>query len=317
MGAMCSRALTFEARAKVNLCLAISYPPHDGYHDARSVFQELDLHDVLRMHVSEDIAEDALRTGMGTRVALTCEVDDLDSRDNLVFRAVDAAEQACGCPWSRQVPRSSSTSRSASPAGGGLGGGSSDAAAALKAYAQLTGIDALDDRIVAVARELGADVAFFLHGQAALMGGRGDMFERALPPLQAPIVLMGSSDGLSTATVYRAFDGRPVPAPDADALARAMDDAPDDFACLAALCANNLGPAACAADPRIQRRIDTALMHPTYSTRSFPEAGRRASPSAPTSPVHSVSRAISLPCATGFAYVTFRRSLLENRGTLH
>ena len=56
---------------------------------------------------------------------------------------------------------------------------------------------------------------------------------------------------------------------------------------------------------------------PTYSTRSFPEAGRRASPSAPTSPVHSVSRAISLPCATGFAYVTFRRSLLENRGTLH
>lgn len=148
------------------------------------------------------------------------------------------------------------------PAGGGLGGGSSDAAAALKAYAQLTGIDALDDRIVAVARELGADVAFFLHGQAALMGGRGDMFERALPPLQAPIVLMGSSDGLSTATVYRAFDGRPVPAPDADALARAMDDAPDDFACLASLCANNLGPAACAADPRIQRRIDTALMHP-------------------------------------------------------
>ena len=262
MGAMCSRALTFEARAKVNLCLAISYPPHDGYHDARSVFQELDLHDVLRMHVSEDIAEDALRTGMGTHVALTCEVDDLDPRDNLVFRAVDAAEQACGCPVVAAGAALVIDIEKHIPAGGGLGGGSSDAAAALKAYAQLTGIDALDDRIVAVARELGADVAFFLHGQAALMGGRGDMFERALPPLQAPIVLMGSSDGLSTTTVYRAFDGRPVPAPDADALARAMDDAPDDFACLASLCANNLGPAACAADPRIQRRIDTALMHP-------------------------------------------------------
>ena len=199
---------------------------------------------------------------MGTRIALTCEVDDLDSRDNLVFRAVDAAEQACGCPVVAAGTALVIDIEKHIPAGGGLGGGSSDAAAALKAYAQLTEIDALDDRIVAVARELGADVAFFLHGQAALMGGRGDMFERALPPLQAPIVLMGSADGLSTATVYRAFDGRPVPAPDADALARAMDDAPDDFACLASLCANNLGPAACAADPRIQRRIDTALVHP-------------------------------------------------------
>lgn len=90
-----------EARAKVNLCLAISYPPVDGYHSLRSVFQELDLHDVVRVHIEPGIASQALQTQAGTHVLLTCDVDGLDSRDNLVFRAIDAAEQACRACGSR------------------------------------------------------------------------------------------------------------------------------------------------------------------------------------------------------------------------
>ncbi len=262
MGAPHPQALTFEAHAKVNLCLAISYPPHDGYHEARSVFQELDLHDVVRVQAEQGIAQNALATQAGTHVMLDCAVEGLDPRDNLVFRAIDAAEQACGCPVATPDMTLVIEVEKHIPAGGGLGGGSSDAAAALKAYAQLTGIDVLDERLVAVARGIGADVAFFLHGNTALMGSRGDAFEHALPPLAAPIVLMGSDEGLSTAAVYRAFDDNPVPAPDADALARALDEVPDDLARLASLCANNLGPAACAADPRIQQRIDVALAHP-------------------------------------------------------
>lgn len=262
MGTPHLQALTFEAHAKVNLCLAISYPPHDGYHEVRSVFQELDLHDVVRVRVEQGVMQSALTTQMGTHITLDCAVEGLDPRDNLVFRAIDAVEQACGYPAVMPGATLVIEIEKHIPAGGGLGGGSSDAAAALKAYAQLTGIDVLDERLVAVARGIGADVAFFLHGNTALMGGRGDVFERALPPLAAPIVLMGSGDGLSTAAVYRAFDENPMPTPDADALARALDEVPDDLARLASLCANNLGPAACAADPRIQQRIDVALAHP-------------------------------------------------------
>ena len=266
MGTPRSQALSLEAHAKVNLCLAISYPPHDGYHEARSVFQELDLHDAVRVHVEQGIAQDALTTQAGTHVVLDCAVEGLDPRDNLIFRAIDAAEQACELVVAAPDATLVIEVEKRIPAGGGLGGGSSDAAAALKAYARLTGIDALDERLVAVARGLGADVAFFLHGGTALMGARGDVFERALPPLAAPIVLMGGDEGLSTAAVYRAFDEDPIPAPDADALVRALDEAPDDLARLASLCANNLGPAACAADPRIQQRIDAALAHPDALT---------------------------------------------------
>lgn len=262
MGTSHVQALTLEAHAKVNLCLAISYPPRDGYHGARSVFQELDLHDVVQVHVEQSIMPHALQTQAGTHVALACDVDGLDPRDNLVFRAIDGAEQACGCMVVAPDATLVIEIEKHIPAGGGLGGGSSDAAAALKAYARLVGVDVLDERVVAVARNLGADVAFFLHGRTALMGGRGDVFERSLPPLEAPIVLMGSNDGLSTAMVYGMFDDDPVPPPDADALARALDEAPGDLARIASLCANNLGPAACMADPRIQRRVDMARAHP-------------------------------------------------------
>lgn len=262
MGTSHSQALTLVAYAKVNLCLAISYPPHDGYHQARSVFQELDLHDVVRVHVEPGKLPHALQTQAGTHVALACDVAGLDPRDNLAFRAVDAAEQACGAVTVAAGNTLVMDVEKHIPAGGGLGGGSSDAAAALKAYAQLVGIAHDDERLVSVARALGADVAFFLHGGTALMGGRGDVFECSLPPLMAPIVLIGSDEGLSTAAVYRAFDEDPTPAPDADALARAMLETPDDLERIVALCGNNLGPTACAKDPRIRQRIDAALAHP-------------------------------------------------------
>lgn len=262
MGNPHSEALVLEARAKVNLCLAISYPPADGYHPLRSVFQELDLHDVVRVHIEPGVASQALQTRAGTHVLLTCNVDGLDPRDNLVFRAIDAAEQACGPAAVASDATLVIEVEKHIPAGGGLGGGSSDAAATLKAYAQLADISVHDERLVAVARALGADVAFFLYGGCALMGGRGDVFECSLPPFAVPIVLMGSNDGLSTATVYRAFDDDPVSAPDADALAQALRLATDDTAAIAALCANNLEPAACAADPRIQQRLHAAREHP-------------------------------------------------------
>ena len=48
MGKRVPEALEIKACAKVNLCLAVAYPPVDGYHQLDSVFQELELHDTLK-----------------------------------------------------------------------------------------------------------------------------------------------------------------------------------------------------------------------------------------------------------------------------
>lgn len=262
MNASSERALTLSACAKVNLCLSVGYPPRGGYHPVRSVFQELSLHDVMRFAVVEGFDAKSPQTVAGTHIDLRCDVEGVSTADNLIFRALDEAEAAFALPAIAPEETLVIDVEKHIPVGGGLGGGSSNAAAMLRAYAWLAGVDVQDPLLHDVARRLGADVAFFLHGGTALMGERGDVLERELPAMRAPIVLMGSARGNSTAEVYRMFDENPQPILDVDALAAALEEVPQDIDCIAALCGNNLGFAACEADPLIQQRIGAALEQP-------------------------------------------------------
>ena len=262
---------TLHAPAKVNLCLAVHYPPVEGYHQLESVFQELDLHDTLTFEVRslDDFIDNPKTacTSAGSAVCLECGPINLPTADNLIFKAIDAMEHAFGAPIVDELSALSITVNKQIPAGGGLGGGSSDAAAAIKAYARLAGVDATDERALTVARSLGADVAFFLQGGAALMDGRGDTLVRPLPSFPLPLLLMGEHEGISTARIYHDFDAAPPAAPDAEALAQAMEAFPtlpslDDKLALAQACSNNLEPAAFAALPRLQKRVETARRDP-------------------------------------------------------
>lgn len=107
------------------------------------------------------------------------------------------------------------------PAEAGLGGGSSDAAAALLGAAFLWGVPEDDPLIESAARELGADVAFFLHGGCACFMGVGEEFHHRLAPLSKPVVLIKPEGGVSTAAAYRAFDECPQAISEEDA-ARAL-----------------------------------------------------------------------------------------------
>ena len=72
--------------------------------------------------------------------------------------------------------------------------------------AKLWGIAPDDPRIEAVAKTLGADVAFFLRGGCALYDGVGENFARSLVSRKDAVVLIKPEGGLSTAAVYNAFD---------------------------------------------------------------------------------------------------------------
>lgn len=263
MTTILSRTVRLRACAKVNLCLAVQHPPVGGYHQLESVFQVIDLADELafgtRTAAGADARGASATTRLGTPVVLDCRGLEPDAvpapEENLVFRAVDAAERAFGQPmaFDGQVLRIEVDKRI--PAGGGLGGGSSDAACALRAYARFQGLNPLDSKMLEVARGLGADVAFFLYGGAALMRGRGDELVRCLPNFPLPLVLMGDSRGCPTPLVYRRFDEAPQAAPDARALARAMEGLACDPAELAGLCANNLQDAAFAVAPGLEERL--------------------------------------------------------------
>ena len=270
---------SIQAYAKVNLLLAVQYPPVGGFHELRSVFQTVDLADELdfervprgelvefRGAGAGDAAGGRLAfTEAGSAVVVECEPDvGIACADNLVFKAIDAMERACGRTLAGGADEAVRVRvKKRIPAGGGLGGGSSDAAAAIRWCAAELGIDACGPAALGVAGALGSDVACFLYGGATLMSGRGEHLERRLPAFPLPLVLMGDTHGNSTPAVYAAFDagcaaalasspaaspspaaaspaGAPSPAsasvPDAEALASLMERAAvSDAASAAAL----------------------------------------------------------------------------------
>lgn len=207
-------------------------------------------------------------TEAGTAVVLDCGPIAIPTEENLVFKAIDAFEHELYCELAAFDEGLSVHVDKRIPAGGGLGGGSSDAAAMLKACSRIVRVDPGDERVLKVARSLGADVAFFLQGGCALMDGRGDTLVRPLPLFPLPIVLMGEAQGISTARIYHDFDNEPPAAPDARALAKVLEGFPEWGASfeqkreLARLCANNLEPAAFEALPRLQERVERARRDP-------------------------------------------------------
>lgn len=217
-------ALKLVAPAKVNLYLEIGDKRPDGYHEAVSIMHALMLHDVLRMKLAP--AQES-----GLTIYLTCSEREgiapinVEPHDNIVSKAImrlaekveRTADETVVVHLEKHIP-----------AQAGLGGGSSDAAAALIGAAHLWGIAPDDPRVEEVARGLGADVAFFLHGGCVCLTGVGDEFAHKLEPMKSSIVLIKPEGGVSTSAAYRAFDENPsliAPADRTTALAavRAQD----------------------------------------------------------------------------------------------
>jgi 4-diphosphocytidyl-2-C-methyl-D-erythritol kinase len=170
------RLLRVEARAKLNLGLAIGPRRPDGFHELATIFQTVSLADTLvaerrvRGFSLEVRHENAAVRGAlpaGTRAAVPA------GPENLALRAAQLAVRHAGLPGGvhlRLVKRI--------PVQAGLGGGSADAAAALVAVLALYGARVpLADRL-ALGAELGSDVPFALLGGTALGLGRGDRLTR-------------------------------------------------------------------------------------------------------------------------------------------
>jgi 4-diphosphocytidyl-2-C-methyl-D-erythritol kinase len=139
------------------------------------------------------------------------------------------------------------------PWGAGLGGGSSDAAAVLVGLAFWAGLPLHDERLLDVARSLGADVPFLLAGGAALMGGRGDELVRSVEPLEVPLVLVKPDAVVRTGAAYAAFDAASRPSGDPSGVLDALGS--QDAALLGAALANNMTDASRSLVPQIGEAI--------------------------------------------------------------
>lgn len=160
------------AYAKINLGLEILGRRTDGYHDLATILQTIDLADRLTFTEAADLT---FASNDPTLVA---------DPNNLVLRAARLLRDATGVR-----PGASIELRKDIPIAAGLGGGSSDAAVTLFALDRLWGLGLSATDLTALARRLGADVAFFLRGGTQLATGLGDELE-PLPHVSAFVVLV-------------------------------------------------------------------------------------------------------------------------------
>lgn len=203
-----SCAVRVSAFAKINLSLRVLGVRPDGYHELRTIFQSIALHDTL-----------ALRVRRGPFELLCDDPRCPGAETNLVWRAAERVWAASGRRGTMRDVEVRLTKRI--PLQAGLGGGSSDAAAALGALGWLWRVKTASLR--KIAPSLGADVPYFLWGGTALGLDRGDQVYPLVDHPAAWVTVVVPPFGVSTAEAFRWWDEeggpnkvRPTPDKDTD-----------------------------------------------------------------------------------------------------
>ena len=183
------------APAKVNLALHVLGRRADGYHDLDSIVVFADVGDRLTFTPSDRFA---IAVSGPFAAALP------QAGDNIIAKSW-AAAQAIAARRGRALPAANVHLEKNLPVASGIGGGSANAAAALKGFLRVAGIDAIDDEVIAAGLAIGADVPVCLAGVACRMQGVG---ERITPlsgfaPLKA--ILVNPLVAVSTPAVFKSL----------------------------------------------------------------------------------------------------------------
>jgi 4-diphosphocytidyl-2-C-methyl-D-erythritol kinase len=188
-----ARTITVRALAKINLALQVTGVRRDGYHELRTIFQSVSLHDTLTFSRARGPFEIECTDP-------ACPAD----RTNLVWKAAEAVWRAG--KW-RGAPRDLHVRiEKRIPVQSGLGGGSSDAAAAIRACAALWKVRLDRERLHEIAATLGADVPYFLEGGTVLGLGRGDTLFPLTDRPAAWVTIVIPPFGVSTKDAFKWWD---------------------------------------------------------------------------------------------------------------
>lgn len=177
--------------AKINLWLQVVGKRPDGYHDLWTLMLPVDVFDELE--ISWIDAPGVEIFGEGFRVP--CD------RTNILWKAYETYRQRTGWPLRGVKVRI----RKNIPVGAGLGGGSSNGAAMLNFLNSSNPSPSSSEELTEIARNVGADVPFFLEALPAIASGIGD---KLVPVNNLPgyhLVLIKPPFEVSTATVYRSL----------------------------------------------------------------------------------------------------------------
>lgn len=182
--------MTILCPAKINTFLSVGPPDHKGWHPLRTVFQTVELADVLTVHFGHE------------EPGVFSSWPDLP-RENTLTKTLRLVEESAALPALRVELEKKI------PVQSGLGGGSSDAAGLLKIL-QAVFPEALPDHFMKeIAFSVGADVPFFLAGGRARGEGYGDKLTPLPDEPKEHLVIVQPEARVSTPDAYRLLDSIP------------------------------------------------------------------------------------------------------------
>ena len=187
------RSVRVPAFAKINLCLHVLGKRPDGYHELRTIYQTIGLHDIVRVELVR-----------GTGIEMRCE-DPRVPRDesNTCYRIIERAMAALKVRGRVVIEIEKRL-----PVQGGLGGASSNAVAALLAVERAVKKFLPASERLRIAAEVGSDLPLFLVGGTVLGVGRGEEVY-PLPDLPAtPCVIATPDVGVATPKAFADWDAQ-------------------------------------------------------------------------------------------------------------
>ncbi|HMF65817.1 MAG TPA: hypothetical protein VK608_17145, partial [Edaphobacter sp.] len=152
---------TVRSYSKINLGLAIGPVRRDGFHGLTTLYQTLDLHDLVTV---------TGRRTEGTRISLTTNHPYVPTNErNTAWRMVERCLGKLDIRAEVEVHIQKNL-----PVQGGMGAGSANAAAALIGLERELGVALPGVERLQLAAEIGSDVPLFLLGGAVMGLGRGE-----------------------------------------------------------------------------------------------------------------------------------------------
>ena len=192
-----ARTFRVSSHAKINWILDVLLKREDGYHELRTIYQTVSLHDSLRITETSGAIEIACDD---TRVP--CD------ETNLAFRAATLLREATRTSKGARIEIEKRI-----PVAAGLGGGSSNAAAALLALVRLWQIEIDERDLVRIAASIGSDVPFFIIGGTAFGVGRGEVVQPIEQVHCAHLLLVNPGFPVSTRDAYEKLSRLTSPEP--------------------------------------------------------------------------------------------------------
>jgi 4-diphosphocytidyl-2-C-methyl-D-erythritol kinase len=182
--------------SKINLGLAIGPVRADGFHGLTTLYQTLDLHDLVTVTARRTVAGGDPTFSLTTNHPFVPR----DGR-NTAWRMVERCLARLGMAAEVEIHIEKRL-----PVQGGMGAGSANAAAALLGLERELGVALSGVERLKLAAEIGSDVPLFLLGGAVLGLGRG---EQVVPMPDLPrtyCVVAVPSVGVSTPAAFREWD---------------------------------------------------------------------------------------------------------------